>query len=65
MIMRRKSIVEILMERDGLTKKQAKNRLEECREVIYAALDDGADWEVEDIVEDYLGLGPGYVDEII
>ena len=62
--MRRKSIIEVLMERDGLTKRQAKNKLEECREAVYAAVDEGADWEVDDIVEDYLGLGSEYVDEV-
>ena len=62
--MRRKSVIEVLMERDGLTKRQAKDRLEECREAVYAALDDGADLEADDIIEEYLGLGPEYADEV-
>ncbi len=63
--MKRKSALEILMERDGLSKRQAKHKLDDCREAVYAALDDGADWEVEDIVYDFLGLDSEYVDDII
>ena len=58
-------IEEILMERDGLTKKQAKRRVEECREAVFAALDDGADWEVDDIILDELGFELDNIDDLL
>ena len=58
-------IEKILMDRDGLSKREARERVEECREAVFAALDDGDDWEVDDIMLDYLGLEPDYIDEIL
>ena len=63
--MRRKSAVVVLMERDGLTLRQAKIRVDECRRALEAAMDDGAGWELDDIVRDYLGLDSRYVNDLI
>ncbi len=61
----RKSALEVLMQRDGLSKRQAKDKIEECRDLLYDAIDDGDEWEIEAIVEDYLDLGSEYVDDIL
>ena len=58
-------IENILMKRDGISKQEARERVAECREAVYEALDCGDMWEVEDIVEDFLGLEPDYIDDLI
>lgn len=54
-------VVRILMERDGLTKEEAKERIEEVREMISEA----DPWEAEDILADELGLEMDYIFDII
>lgn len=53
----RKEIIRILKERDGLTEKEAKNLIAECRE----ALERGE----YDAIEEYLGLEDDYIFGII
>ena len=60
-----KRIEDILMKRDGCSKREARSRIEECREAMYAAIDDGDEWEIEDIMDDFLGLEPDYIDELL
>lgn len=57
----RNKIVQILMERDGLTENQAKIRLEEVREMIETA--DPCD--IEDILAFECGLEMDYIFDII
>lgn len=53
-------IVEILMERDGITEEDARALIEETRdEIMYNP--ENAD----EIIQDYLGLGPDYLDYIL
>lgn len=54
-------VVKILMERDGMTKKEAENLIEETREMILASSSTYAD----DIMLDMLGLEPDYIMDII
>ena len=54
-------IVRILMERDGLSKKEAEEKLEEVREIIA----DADPWDAEDILADELGLELDYIFDII
>jgi hypothetical protein len=54
-------VVRILMERDGLTEAEAKETLEEVREMISEA----DPWEAEDIIADELGLEMDYIFDII
>ena len=54
-------VVRILMERDGLSREEAQERLEEVREMI----SDADVWEVEDILADELGLEMDYIFDII
>lgn len=53
----RKEIIRILKERDGLTEKEAKNLIAECRE----ALERGEDTAIQE----YLGLEDDYIFGII
>lgn len=50
-------IVNILMNRDGMSKKDAEDLVKETREEILAA----DLWEMEDIMMDNLGLEPDYI----
>lgn len=54
-------VVRVLMERDGLSKKEAEEKLEEVREMISEA----DPWEAEDILADELGLELDYIFDII
>jgi len=58
-------IVDILMKRDGVTKEEARNTLQETREMINDAIASGNFDEVEDIVYSELGLEMDYIDELI
>lgn len=54
-------VVKILMERDGMTQKEAEELVNEAREEILAS----DPWEVEDIMLDILGLEPDYIMDIL
>ena len=55
------NIVRILMKRDGLTREEAQERLDEVREMI----SDADPWEAEDILADELGLEMDYIFDIL
>jgi hypothetical protein len=54
-------VVRILMERDGMTKEEAQETLEEVREMLSEA----DPWEAEDIIADELGLEMDYIFDIL
>lgn len=54
-------VVRILMKRDGLTREEAEERLDEVREMISHA----DAWEIEDIIADEFGLEMDYIFDII
>lgn len=56
-----KRVVDILVKRDGVTKERAIKMIEECREAILSVDLIYAD----EIIEEYLGLEPDYLEEII
>ncbi len=58
-----KTIKEVLMERDGLTAREAKDKIAEVRQMI--AESDYDYNEVEDIMASELGLEMDYVFELI
>ena len=61
-----KTVVDILMRRDGMSRFQAKELIEDCRNEIDDVLAHGGDYdEVVDILKDWLGLEPDYLDYII
>lgn len=53
-------VVEILMERDGMTKNEAEKLINETREVIL----EGDPFESEDIMLEMLGLEMDYIMDI-
>lgn len=54
-------IIAILMRRDQISELEARNLVEECREEILTACEEGHYEEAEDILADYLGLEPDYL----
>lgn len=58
-------VVKILMERDGLTEREAKNVVNDVRTEIYAAAEQGCYDEAEGIMESLLGLEADYLLDII
>ena len=54
-------VVRILMERDGMTREEAQETLEEVREMLSEA----EPWEAEDIIADELGLEMDYIFDIL
>ncbi len=59
--MRKGEIIRILMERDGLTKEEAKEELAEVIEEMRDLIEDGRFIEAEDLFSDMLGLEPDYL----
>ena len=57
------SIVKVLMERDGLTEKEAKDQFNECKDEMNERLANGE--MPYDICEEFFGLEPDYLDELI
>ena len=56
------SIVNVLKRRDGLSEKQAKERVQELQNEFYQRLEEGDDvWDLMDQV----GLEPDYLEEFL
>ena len=58
-------IINILMRRDGISRLEAENLLEECKEEIMFAAAKGNYLECEDILASMLGLEPDYLDYLL
>lgn len=58
-------IVKILMRRDGISRLEAENLVEECKEELWKAAARGSYQECEDIIALYLGLEPDYLDQML
>ena len=54
-------IIEILMQRDGISYADAKMAYLECKEVITAALECEEFFDVEALLRSELGLEPDYI----
>ena len=57
-----KKIIKILMERDGMSEQEARDLFKETRDEILM-LDDP--FEAEDIMSEYLGLEPDYIEDLL
>lgn len=57
------SPIKILMDRDGITYDEAKQRVIECRDALLNG-DEGLIW-TDEIIMDYLGLEPDYLYDIL
>ena len=60
-----KKIEKLLVKRDGISRNEAQNLIEECKEEIELAIATGNIDKIDDILRDYLGLEPDYLDELI
>jgi len=58
-------IVEILMRRDHISRLEAEDLVEECREELWDAAARGNYQECEDIVSSYFGLEPDYLEMLL
>ena len=58
-------IIEILMRRDGISRIEAENLVEECKEELWDAAARGSYQECEDILASELGLEPDYLDYLL
>jgi hypothetical protein len=58
-----KTIKQILMERDGLSEKDAERTIDNCRDELLDRLSLGQ--LPFDICEEWFGLEPDYIDEIL
>lgn len=56
-----KKIVEILMERDGMTYADAKDLVNETRDLLLTS----DPWDADEIMADMLGLEPDYIMDLI
>jgi hypothetical protein len=54
-------IIEILMNRDGLSYSEARNTYLACQEMIVDAVDNGEFAEVDEILRSEVGLEPDYI----
>jgi len=57
------SIKSVLMRRDGMTEEEADELIEEAKQDLRERLEDG-DFP-EDICEEWFGLEPDYMDELL
>ena len=58
-------IVRILMKRDGMTSEEADNLIDEAKETLQNYLDEGDSFEAENVCEEFFGLEPDYLYELI
>ena len=57
------SIKAVLMRRDGMSDKDANNLISECQEEFNIRMETGED--AYDICQEYFGLEPDYLDELM
>lgn len=58
-------VIQILMARDGISRKEATARVKEVREMMLEALDSGDTESLEDIFMNELGLEPDFILDFI
>lgn len=62
---RGEEIINILMKRDGLSKREAREQYEQTRREFSAALAGKSNRDPEDVLAEDLGLEPDYIFEFI
>jgi len=60
-----RTIKEILMDRDGMDANEAQDLIDEAREQLHKYLEDGEMDAADYICEEYFGLEPDYLMELI
>ncbi len=63
--MERESLLQTLMRRDGLTPKEAQDLINEAKEAMQEYVDDGDYSAWESVCEEFFGLEPDYLDDLI
>lgn len=59
-------LVKLLMRRDGISENEAYNLIEGCQQEIQETIEFGANLElIEDIIMDWLGLEPDYLELLL
>lgn len=59
-------IIKILMNRDGLTRKEASSTVEYCKKrLVNEAVENGDYFLAEDIIAEELGLEPDYMMDLL
>ncbi len=59
------TIKEVLIRRDGLSPEEADDQIEDCREVFAEYLENGDLDAAENICQEFFGLEPDYLMEIM
>lgn len=59
----RKTLKEVLMDRDEMTEEEAEQEIEAARKDMYQRLEDGE--MPHDICEEWFGLEPDYIDDLM
>lgn len=61
-----KDIVDILVRRDGVSKREAWDTVDECKkEIDWLVMNGGSLQEMEDSIAYWLGLEPDYLDALL
>ena len=58
-------IKKVLMKRDGMSSEEADNLIDEAKEALQNYLDEGDSFGAEHVCEEFFGLEPDYLDELI
>ena len=58
-------IKKVLMKRDGMTSEEADNLIDEAKEALQNYLDGGDSFGAENVCEEFFGLEPDYLYELI
>ena len=58
-------IARVLMKRDGMTYEEANNLIDEARDALQNYLDEGDSFGAENVCEEFFGLEPDYLYELI
>lgn len=58
-------VVQILMNRDGMTETEAREAVQDCVDMMEEAIQEGNYLEAEDIFMYELGLEPDYIFDVI
>jgi len=59
------TIKQVLMRRDGMSAEEADELIEEAEEALASYIEEGDFAAAEDICEEYFGLEPDYLTEIL
>jgi len=60
-----KSLIQTLIDRDGITEEEARENITACREEMMTAIEEGDFTYAEQIYEDWFGLEPDWMFEVV